>query len=444
MIVTRKTLSRRTVLRGIGVSLGLPFLDAMVPAFAATPRMPRRLGFFYQGNGCNVAEWMPKGEGTTFEFGNTMKEVLTPFRKKLLVITGLYDKCDSSGDGGGAHTRAQAGFLSGTKALQTDVNPVLAKTADQYAADIWGRETPLPSLELSLEGTGSGKTCDHAYSCAYRNLSWRSATQFNPPEMSPRQVFERLFGDGGTPADRTAELRNRASILDGLLEQARRLGRKLGAGDRQTIAQYFEDVRVIEQRIQRAEAQASAVPVSIDRPDMSIPPSYTEYSYLMHDLLAAAYQSNVTRVATMLVSQEISSRAYPEIGVNEAHHSVSHHAQNPEFLAQYAKIDVYKLSHFARFLTKLDAMPEGDGTVLDHSLFLYGGGISDGDSHNPANVPIVLAGGGGTISCGRAINYDLAKLVPLANLLVTILQASGLPLDRLGNSDGKLVEPLAL
>ncbi len=446
MILTKRALPRRTMLRGLGVTLALPFLDAMVPALSAVPKMPRRLGFFYFGTGSNVRDWMPTGEGRDFEYGITMKEALEPFRNKTVVVTGLYNRAgDSSGDGGGVHTRAMAAWLSGVKPPQTEVSPVLGKTADQYVADLWGHETPLPSLELGLEGTGGGRLCDHGYTCAYKNISWRSPTLPNPVELSPRQAFERLFGDGGTPEQRRAQMRRRGSILDGLAQDIKQLERQLGASDRLKLSKQLEDVRVIEQRIQRAEAQAADIPVPMDRP-VSVPAVYKDYSDLMYDLLAIAFQADITRVATFVAALEASALVFTELGVSEGYHGVSHHAQKPEAMANYTKINSYGLSNWTRFLGKLQDMPEGDGSVLDHSLFVYGSGISDGDAHDPSNLPIVLAGGA-PLKGGRVVRYDTKRRVPLSNLMVSVLEMGGIPIDRLGDSDGTLaevVQPLSL
>ena len=446
MMITKRALPRRTVLRGLGVTLALPFLDAMVPALRSAPAMPKRLGFFYVGNGTFVPNWMPTGEGRTFEYGPTMK-ALEPFRSKAVVVTGLYNRAGVSGagDGGGVHTRAMAAWLSGKYAAPTEVNPILGKTADQHAADLWGPATALPSLELGLEDTGGSKLCDHGYTCVYKTLSWRGPTSPNPAELSPRVVFERLFGEGGTPEQRRARMQRRESILDGLMADARQLERQLGASDRALLDGELEEVRVIEQRIQKAEAQATEAPIPFELP-LSAPASPKEHADLMYDLLAAAFQADITRVATFVAALESGNRVYRDIGVSEGYHSISHHAMNPEKQAKYGKIGAFHMSNWARFLGKLQDMPEGDGSVLDHTMLLYGGGISDGDGHNASNLPIVLAGGA-ALDGGRVIRLDPTKAVPLSNLMVSVLALNGVPVDRIGDSDGivkELVEPLSL
>lgn len=442
MIITKRALPRRTVLRGLGVTVALPFLDAMVPALSAAPKMPRRLAFFYFGNGVAVRDWMPTGEGRNFEYGRTMKEAVEPFRSKTLVVTGLFNRAGQSiTDGGGVHTRVQAAWLSGVLAAPTETTPRLGKTADQYAADLWGPETALPSLELALDSTQGGKGCDAGYACVYKNLSWSGPTSPLPVETSPRQLFERLFGDGGTPEQRRAQIRRRASLLDVLMEDVRRLERQLGAGDRAQLHKQLEDVRVVEERIQRAEARATEMPVPFERP-LSVPDSYKEYSDLMYDLLAAAFQADLTRVATFLASMELSSLVFRDIGLVDQIHNISHHGQKEEVLEHYQKANVFQLSHWTRFLGKLQNMPEGDGSVLDHSLLMYGSGIGDGDAHDSANVPVVIAGGA-PLSGGRVVQYDPNQRIALSNLMVSLLELSGVPLDRLGDSDGKLAEVVA-
>jgi hypothetical protein len=445
MIITKKALSRRTVLRGMGVTLAFPYLDAMIPALSAAPKPPKRLAFFYTGNGQNMQQWLPRGDGPTFELGPIMNETLQPYRNKTVIVTGLYSRPgSSSGDGGGTHTRAMAGWLSGVRAVQTEVNPVLGKTADQYAADVWGQQTTLPSLELATSVLKAGQ-CDHGYTCAYMNVSWRTPTAPNPVETSPRQLFERLFGDGGTPEQRVTQLKARASILDRLVDDTKRFRQRLSPEDSAKVERHLEDIRSIERRIQRAEAQAVEIPMPFDRP-VGVPESFSEYCHLMYDLLAAAFQADITRVATFVLNHEQGggNGLFPETGVPDVLHVVSHHQRDADKLMKYAKINTYLFSMWKRLLGNLQSMSEGDSTVLDQSILMYGSGMSDGDAHDPSDVPVVLVGGGaGALKGGRVIRHDVKQQVPASNLLVSLLSLSGVPIDKIGDSTG-LVEPLSL
>ena len=443
MIITKMALPRRTFLRGVGATLALPFLEAMVPALTAVAKTgaagPHRMGFVYIPNGANMAAWTPKGEGANFEFSPTLSP-LAPFRNQLIIPTGLaHRQAEALGDGNGDHARASGVWLNGVHPKRTEGADVqAATTADQIAAKVLGNETPLPSLELALEQIDLVGNCDNGYSCVYMNtISWRSPTTPLPTENNPRVVFERMFGDGGSVADRRAQMQKDRSILDSVTEDMNRLQRSLGAGDRTIVNEYFDAVREVEQRIQRAESRGdeSALPTTLARP-VGIPDSYDEHAKLMFDLQALAFQADITRVITLLLGREFSPRTYPSIGVPDQHHGLSHHGKNPEKLAKYAKINQYHIELFGYFLEKLRSIPEGDGNLLDHSMLLYGAGISDGDLHSHLSLPLVLAGGGGgQLKGGRVLKFPE---VPLANLLMTLLDKVGVPAEHLGDSTGRL------
>jgi hypothetical protein len=446
MIVTKKALPRRTVLRGIGSALALPLLDAMVPALSAlnkTPARPvHRLGFFYVANGANMDAWKPKGGARDFELSPSLAP-LTPFRNQLVVLSGLaHRQAESMGDGNGEHTRGSAVWLNGVHPKWTEGADVRAgTTADQIAARELGGQTPLRSLELSLEPNFLVGNCDNGYSCVYMNtISWRTPTTPLPMENDPRLVFERLFGDGGTGEQRLASMRRTRSLLDSVTRGMAALQRQLGPADRGTVSEYFDAIREVEQRIQRAEAQVEGTPMpqTLERP-VGIPDAYDDHARLMLDLLALAYRADITRVSTFMLCREVSSRTYPQIGVADQHHGVSHHQGSPDKLAKYAKINAYHVGLFAHFLEKIRSASDGDGNVLDHSMFLYGGGISDGDLHSHRDLPLVLAGGGsGRMTGGRFLSYPET---PMANLLMTLLDNAGVRTDRLGDSSGRLELP---
>src|SRR5690348_7132039 len=378
IVIAKKALPRRTLLRGIGVSLGLPLLDAMVPAMTAAPaaaKPVRRLGFVYIPMGANIAKWKPSATGKLTELSPTLAS-LTPFLDQLTVIGNLDLKNAYSP---GNHATANAAFLSAAKAKMTEgADYYLGTTVDQIAATQIGKETPLPSLELCMDLLTTVGDCDNGFACAYQNnLSWSSPTTPLPAEAHPRVVFERLFGDGGSAADRRVELRKNASILDWITGDIAALRSSLGPADRSRVNHYLDSVREVERRIQRAEAQAkeSKLP-PLDRP-VGVPAAYGDHAKLMFDLQALAFQADITRVLTFQLARETSTRTYPEVGVPDAHHPLTHHGGNPEKMERVAKINAYHVSLFAYFLEKLKATPEGDGTLLDHSLLLYGSGMGN-------------------------------------------------------------------
>lgn len=449
MIITKLSLPRRTFLRGMGTALALPLLDAMVPAataLAQTSASPtKRLGFIYIPNGANMGRWTPSTDGA-LDLSPTLSP-LAPVRDQIVIPTGLaHRQAEAWGDGNGEHSRASGVWLNGVHPKRTEGADVRAgTTVDQIAAATMGRETPLPSLEISLENSFVVGNCDNGYSCVYTNtISWRSPTTPLPMEHNPRVVFERLFGEGGTTTERLARLSEDRSILDAVREDMARLQQKLGPEDRGRMSQYLDAVREIERRIQRVEAQAdeAELPENLARP-VGIPESFDEHARLMFDLQALAFQADITRVFTFLVGREQSAQSYPEIGVPDAHHATSHHQLDPAKLEQYAKINTYHVDLLSGFLQRLQSTPDGDGSLLDHSLILYGGGISDGDQHSHIDLPLVLAGGGGgQLQGGRHVRYPTDT--PMANLLVSMLDKAGVaPAEQFGDSTGQLdLQPL--
>jgi len=447
MIITKKALPRRTFLRGMGASLALPLLDAMVPAMtalAATTANPvRRLGFVYVPMGAHIPQWTPPGSGRLTELSPTLLS-LAPFVDQLTVITNLELKNAYPG----THATSNAAFLSAARAKWTEsTDYYLGTTVDQVAARQIGGETPLPSLELAMDLLTTVGQCDNGYACVYQNnLSWSSPTTPLPAEAHPRVVFERLFGDGGSAVDRLTELRKRSSLLDWVREDISRLQNRLGPGDRTKVGQYLDTVREVERRIQKAEAQTADSPLpDLDRP-VGVPAAYADHARLMFDLQVLALQGDVTRVITFQLARETSTRTYPEIGVSDPHHPLTHNGGNPEMLAKVAKINAFHVSLFAYFLNKLKATPDGNGSLLDHSAYLYGSGMSNADKHDHVNLPILVAGGGaGRIKGGRHIKYS--EPTPLANLHLTLLDMAGVHLDAFADSQGKvkeLLEPLSL
>ena len=443
MIITRKTLPRRTVLRGLGAALALPLLDAMTPPLAglvgraATP--VRRLGWVYIPNGMSMGAWTPPADGP-LELSPTLSP-LAPFRDRMVVLSGLAQgQAEALGDGNGEHTRATATWLNGVHPKETEGADVRAgMTADQIAAAQLGRETPLPSLELAIDRDFLVGNCENGYSCIYMNtIAWRTPTTPLPMENNPRVVFERLFGEGGSTAERRTQFRKDRSILDAIADDLHRLEREVGAGDRARVTQYLDAVRAIERRIQLSERSDAELP-SLDRP-VGIPESYTEHVGLMFELAALAWQADITRVFTFMLGRELNGRAYPEVGIPESHHGLSHHRNDPEKLAQLAKINTFHVTLFRDFLETLAATPDGDGTLLDQSLLLYGAALSDSNKHLHYDLPLLLAGGsGGQLEGGRHLRYP--RDTPMTNLLVSQLDKAGIRLDDgLGDSNGALPE----
>ncbi len=444
MILTKKALPRRTFLRGVGATLSLPLLDAMVPAMtaqASTPARPRpRLGFVYMPMGSDVARWTPRSENDLSELSPSLSS-LASVRDHVTAITNMELKNAYPG----THATSNAAFLSAAKAKWTEsTDYYLGTTVDQIAANQIGQETRLPSLELSMDLVSMVGQCDNGFACVYQNnLSWSSPTTPLPSEAHPRVVFERLFGEGGSVEDRRAALRERASLLDWVKEDISRLQNQLGANDRSKVSEYLDTVREVERRIQKAEAEtADNVLPDLDRP-VGVPATYADHARLMFDLQVLALQGDVTRVTTFQLARETSNRTYPEIGVPDPHHPLTHHGGNKEKIAKVAKINAFHVSLFAYFLEKLKATPEGDGTLLDHSLFLYGSGMGNPNVHDHVNLPILVAGGAaGKLKGGRHIRY--AEPTPLANLHLTLLEKVGVRLDSFADSQGKVDELLSV
>ena len=451
MMISNKALARRTFLRGLGATVALPFLDSMVPAFSsvkAAGSTPVRLGYMYTPNGivgaCDKSPrpfmWTPKTTGANFEFRPTMK-ALEPFRDQLNVFSGLAQVNGRAlGDGPGDHARATATFLTGVHPFKTGgANFKLGISADQIAAKELGKYTQLSSLELGLEPQPLAGNCDSGYTCAYMSMSWRSSTSPLPAEINPRAVFERLFGDGEStdPKVRMARLTGDKSVLDYVTDTLSRLSGRLGAADKRKLEEYLESVRDIERRIQLAEEQNATTQLPLMERPSSIPDDYDQYAKLMMDLMVVSWQTDMTRVSSFMLGRDGSNRAYPEIGISDGHHSISHHQGDAEKLEKLTKIDELHVSMLAYLLKKLKTTQDGDGTLLDHSMVLYGSAISDGNQHNHAPLPIVLAGGAsGKLKGGRHIRNP--KDTTMSNLLVAMLNKLGIPADKHGDSTAKL------
>jgi hypothetical protein len=433
-------ISRRTLLRGMGASLAVPWLESMLPAFASPSpaSFPTRLGFIYVPNGKNMDDWTPKTEGADYALPLILQP-LKDLREDLNVLTGLTaDKARPHGDGGGDHARALGAFLTGAQPRKTDGTDIRAGVSvDQVAASAIGDQTRLSSLEIGCEAGAMAGNCDSGYSCVYSStMSWRSATQPLPKEVNPKSVFDRLFG-GGSAAERTKTRAQRQSVIDLVREDYKDLNGKVGKQDQQKLDEYISSVRDIEVRLERAIHMPEVkVPEGVARP-VGIPASYEEHIKLMGDLFVLAFQTDITRVATFVVANEGSNKPYAFAGVPEGHHDLSHHGNSPEKKAKIAKINSFHTQMLAHTLGKLKAIKEGDGTLLDHCLIAYGSANSDGNAHNHDNLPILLAGqGGGTVKTGRHVRF--AKETPLNNLWLALLQRVGVKLPSLGDSTGTL------
>ena len=457
MIITKKHLPRRTFLRGVGATVALPLLDSMVPALSAMARTSanpvRRLGFIYFPHGSvswakgSQNQWTPPGEAGPLALSPILQP-LAAVKDQLIVLTNMeHRNAQGNGtDGNAEHTRSNASWLSAARPKMTEgADVLLATTVDQLAARRLCRDTRLPSLELTLENSFLVGNCDNGYNCVYVNtLSWSSPTTPLPMENNPRLVFERLFGEGGTVDQRRAEMRKDRSILDSVTDDMSRLMRSLGAGDRTRVGNYVDAVREVERRIQRAEEQAGQSALALpDRP-VGIPEAYDEHVKLMFDLLVLTWQADITRVFSMQLGREQSARTFPWIGVNEGHHGTSHHQDKPEKIAAIARINTYYSTLLAYFAERLAATPDGDGSLLDHSMVLHGSGMCNGNLHDHKNLPLLLMGGGaGRLRGGRHIKFR--ELTPMANLLLGLLDKAGVPADSFGDSTGRVdLEPLSL
>jgi uncharacterized protein DUF1552 len=453
MSIASHTLPRRTFLRGLGATMALPLLDSMAPRLSAVSpsKPPVRLGYVYTPNGIVGASaksprpfmWTPKSAGADFEFSPTMK-VLEPFREHMNVFSGLAQVNGRAlGDGPGDHARATATFLTGVHPRKTGgADFQLGISADQIAAKELGKNTQLASLELGLEPQPLAGNCDSGYTCAYMSMSWRGPTSPLPAEINPRTVFERLFGDGDStdPKSRMARLESQKSVLDYVTSSLTRLRMGLGAGDKRKLEEYLESVRDIERRVQLAEEQNATLELPrIERPG-AIPDDYLQYTKLMIDMQVMAWQTDMTRVASLMLGRDGSNRAYREIGIPDGHHSISHHQGDGEKLDKLMKIDQLHVSLFAYLLDKLKTTPDGDGTLLDHSLVLFGSSLSESNIHTHDDLPIVLAGGAnGQLKGGRHIVYP--KETPLNNLFLNMFDMAGLPeVEGFGDSTGRLTD----
>ena len=440
MFVTKKHLPRRTFLKGVGVSLALPLLDSMIPArtlLAQTAGKPlSRLGFVYVPHGAIMDKWTPATEGAGFEFTPILKP-LEPFRDRLNVVSGLGHR---AADTTAVHSLSPTTWLSGVRPKATQgVDAFAGVTADQIAAQQIGQDTVLPSMELATEDhSGLIGSCDRDYGCIYMNtLSWRTPTTPMPMEINPRKVFERMFGQGGSATERLARIKEDKSILDAITKDVASLQVQLGPSDRQMMTQYLENVREIERRIQRAETSQGDEDLQLPARPSGVPFDYEEHIKLMYDLITLAYQANVTRVITFMVSREVSNRTYPQVGVTDGHHAISHHQNRAEKMEKNVKIQTYNISQFGYFLDKLKKTPDGDGSLLDHIALLYGSNMSNSNAHDHYPLPnLVIGGAAGRMQGGRHLKY--ADHTPMTNLLVTMLDKVGVKQETLGYSSGLL------
>jgi len=441
MMITGRHLSRRAILRGLGAGIALPFLDAMSPAFAATGgAKPPRLAFVYVPNGIVMNEWTPSTEGPLSELPRILSP-LAPYREDLLVLSGLTQNAGRAlGDGPGDHARAAATYLTGVHPKKTDGADIQAGiSVDQVAAQSIGNATRFPSIELACEDGRLVGACDSGYSCAYSNsISWRTPSTPMPAEINPRAVFERLFGSDAESSDARARRRRyEKSILDFVLEDAHRLSGQLGPTDRRKMDEYLSAVREIERRIEIAEKDNLEIAPTIDRPD-GVPAAFDDYAKLMFDLMLAAFQTGLTRVSTFMLGREGSNRTYRELGISDAHHPLTHHRGNTEWIEKIARINTYHVEQLSYFLGKLKSTADGDGTLLDHTLLVYGSGLSDGNHHEHGDLPVLVAGGG--VTSGH-IRYP--RETPMNNLHLTLLDRVGVKIETLGDSNGEL-EPLPI
>ncbi len=442
-MITGKRLARRTFLRGLGAAVALPVLDAMTPAFAAATRLasnaPRRMAFVYVPNGIIMKDWTPSALGSEFEFPRILKP-LEPYRQQLTVLSGLtHNTGRALGDGPGDHARAAASFLTGVHPKKTagaDIHSGIS--VDQIAAQKIGNATRFASLELGCEDGRLVGNCDSGYSCAYSNsISWRTTSTPMPPEINPRAVFERMFGDSSeTPEARAKRLTYNKSILDFVMEDTQRLKGDLGKTDRRKLDEYLDAVREIERRIEIAEHDSTEFTPNIEKP-AGVPVEFADHVKLMFDLMTLAFQADLTRISTFMMCREGSTRTYREIGVNDAHHPLTHHRNNAEWIEKVAKINCFHLEQFAYFVDKLKSTRDGDGTLLDRVMVVYGSGLADGNEHTHNDLPVLVAGAGnGALRPGRHVRYP--KETPMNNLYVAMLDHMGIQPEHIGDSTGEL------
>jgi hypothetical protein len=444
MMITKKALDRRTFLRGAGAALALPLLDSMIPAMAATSSTAAnpaiRMGFVYVPNGIVPKHWLPQATGTDFQIMPTMTP-LEPYRDRMVVLSNLSQRNGNSlGDGGGDHARAGASWLTGVHPKKTEGADIHAGvSADQIAAKQLAEKTQFGSLEVAIEENTLAGGCDSGYSCAYTNtISWRGPTTPNPMELSPRALFERLFGDGESTdaASRVRRMNQDRTILDFVRSDVSRLQTSLGARDKGKLDEYLEGIRDIERRIQKAEEQAATMKLPVMERPVGIPDTFEEHTKIMSDLIVIAFQTDMTRVVTYMMAREGSNRSYREIGIPDGHHSLSHHMLDETKITKLQKVDQLHVKAFAYLVGRMAATPDGDGTLLDHSMLLYGSSIRDGNVHDHMDLPLVLAGGKSAgITGGRHIRYKAET--PMTNFLLTMLDKIGVPAETLGDSTGK-------
>ena len=442
--ITKKALPRRTVLRGMGSLVALPLLGAMVPALTATGRTAAapisRLGFFYAPNGMFLPNFHPTGNGGRDYKITRILGPLKDYREQMIVVSGLSNNgLVSPNEGGGVHTRAHGGWLSGVLPKRTEGADIEAgKTVDQFAADVLGKDTSLRSLELTTESNFTVGNCENGYSCTYQNsTSWRSPTTPLYHERDPRVVFQRLFGDGGSVEARLAQMQTDRSILDSVTDSINQLERKLGPSDRVMMEEYLDAVREVERRIQRTVQNKASGPLPTAQQPAGLPDTYEEHVDTLFEMLVLAYQADITRVSCFQMARELSGRTYPHIGVPEGHHTVSHHQLNPHNIEQYTKINIHQVSLFSKLIDRMHNTPDGDGSLLDHSIMMYGTGMGDGDHHTPYDLPVILVGGGsGQMKGGRHIKY--AMHTPFMNLGLTLLDKVGVQVDSISDSTGLL------
>ena len=443
-MVTKKHLSRRTFLHGVGATIALPYLDAMTPAFASAAKPVTRAAFVYTANGIIMKDWTPAETGNSFSLSKTLSP-LKRFHDQTVVVSGLNHKNgEALGDGPGDHARAGASWLTGAHPKKTRGADIRnGQSVDQAIAQKIGQTTPLPSLEIGLQDVRMVGGCDSGYSCAYSNtISWSSPTTPLPYETNPRRIFERLFGDGETtdPEARAMQLKQNRSLLDFVLQDTQRLSPKLGASDRSKLSDYLDSVREVERRIQNVEQREAAELPTLDRPE-GIPPSFEDHLKIMSDLIAIAFQADLTRVVTFMFSREGGNRAYPSIGVPDAHHGLSHHQNDPVRMARLQNIDQYHVEMFSYLLGKLRDSTDEAGSILDNSLVLYGSSLSDSNAHLHDNLPTVLVGGGsGKLRGGRHLR--VSDETPMANMLLSIADGLDVPMKSFGDSNGKLPDIL--
>lgn len=438
MIITKKAISRRTVLRGVGATVALPLLDAMIPAMSAAAKPIPRLGVVYHPNGVIYEQWLPKGVGADFELSPTLAG-LQPFKDRLNVVTGLVsNQAEAHGDGGGDHSRASGTYLTGVHVRKSDSVVRNGISMDQIAAKAFENDTQLSSLQLTLDDNSMVGSCDTGYSCAYSStLSWLTPTLPLMAENNPRVVFERLFGaiDSTDPKVRAERLQANRSILDSVSDRVKQLQQELGPADNRKVDDYLTSLRDVERQIQKAEEQSGKEMPDVDRP-AGIPDLFEEHAQLIYDLQLLAYQSDLTRVITFMYGREQTVRSYPQIGIPEPHHPLSHHGGDPEKMEKCAAIQRYHLELFTKYLEKLDKTPDGDGSLLDNMILIYGAGLSNSDRHTHGPLPtLVLGGGAGKLKGGRHIVCP--ERTPLTNLQLTLLEKLGVPAEKLGDSSGK-------